>query len=115
MTLNKFVLLNRNNYSFVIWFFLTILLSCSVNQNSISNTQRFTSENIMKIRSYMTSDEIASIFGSPRRTEAKTLGIMTGKPWQAVIWYYDTKYYSTKNFTFGQDGNQLILQYWEIK
>lgn len=94
---------------------MVYLLSCSVSQNSISSSQGFSQENIMKIREFMTTDEIKSLFGNPRRVESETFGTRTKNPWQALIWYYDNKYYSTKKFVFAQYGDQLILQNWEVK
>lgn len=115
MSLKNCNTLNWKNYSIVIYLFLFLLTSCSISQNSTSNSPGFTQEKIMKLRTGMTSEEIAILFGNPRRTETKTVGQGTKEPWQAIFWYYDSKYLSTKYFVFWQEGTQLTLQHWEVK
>lgn len=107
--------LNWKNYSIVIYFFLFLLTSCSVSQYSTSNSLGFTQEKIMKLRTGMTSEEIAILFGNPLRTEATQYGLATPNPWTAIIWYYDSKEFSTKKFIFSQQNGTLYLVSWEVK
>ena len=71
---------------------------------------KFTSDNVMKLRVGMTSDEVIEIFGKPMSTKATTCGTSTGDPWGCILWYYgEYKPY----FIFSEIGGVLFLNSWE--
>jgi hypothetical protein len=73
---------------------------------------RFTSNNVIKLKTGMTSTEVIEIFGKPKRTSATTCGTAAGKPWSCIIWYYGDITPSLF-FSEGPDG-VLYLNSWNM-
>ncbi len=74
-------------------------------------SMRFTSDNMMKLKAGMTSNEVIQVFGKPMKTSGTTCGSATDKPWQCIIWYYGE--YSPY-LVFSQESNgDLYLNSWQ--
>ena len=72
---------------------------------------KFTSDNVLKLRVGMTSNEVIEIFGKPIKTEATTCGSATGKPWGCIFWYYGDY---VPYFVFSQEADGVLyLNSWK--
>lgn len=93
------------------FYFLTILVlsSCS----TLPGT--FTTEKVMKIHQGMSSDEIITMFGTPRNVSQSVCGSNTGHSWTCTTWEYGQFPYDRASFTFSGDSpNQLKLNNFDI-
>lgn len=71
---------------------------------------KFTSDNVLKLRVGMTSNEVIEIFEKPMKTKATTCGSATDNPWGCIIWYYGEY---EPYFVFSEIGGVLFLNSWE--
>ena len=86
-----------------------LLLSCS------TLPLNFTTENIMKVKVGMTSDEIAQLFGKPKSIKSTTCGTDTDEPWQCIIWTYGDYEYQHADFYFSTINDVMLLNHFDIR
>lgn len=74
----------------------------------------FTTENILKIRQGMSSDEILSMFGPPKNVSSSICGGLVGEKWRCTTWEYGDFPYDRASFTFNDDNGSLLLNSFDI-
>lgn len=80
------------------------------------NEQRWTQNNVQKLKTGMSPDEIMRIFGQPDKQIVNTQGALTAKPWQGLRYeYHFRKYgdYCINTFTFAMQET-IWLNDWNI-
>jgi hypothetical protein len=77
--------------------------------DSLPNGSRFTTENIMKVRAGMRSNEILEMFCAPKNVSQSVCGAAVGKPWTCITWEYGEHYYDWASFTFAGHSGSLVL------
>lgn len=88
---------------------LLFLSSCS----TLPGT--FTTEKVMKIHQGMSSDEIITMFGTPRNVSQSVCGSNTGHSWTCTTWEYGQFPYDRASFTFsGDNPKELKLNNFSI-
>jgi len=84
----------------------------------------FTTTNMLKIETGMTSTEVIEIFGPPDRTGAETYGSKTKNPWKALVFKYnmgphpDGVFQTMDNintFAFSDYLGVRYLEYWDLQ
>lgn len=88
---------------------VTFFLGCS------SLPRGFTTENIMKIKQGMSSEEIHKMFGDPKNISQSICGANTGKVWTCTTWEYGTFLHGNATFTFSGEPGSYILNNFEIE
>ena len=73
----------------------------------------FTTENVMKVRQGMSSDEVLGLFGNPKNIQVAVCG-MPPHRWTCTTWEYGEFPYDEASFTFSGDKDALILNNFEI-
>jgi hypothetical protein len=99
----------RNFYSLSIFLCSCLLISCSTLPTS------FSTENIMKTRPGMTSDEILAMYGEPKSIKNTTCGSATDNPWSCTIWEYGEFPYDRATFYFSGEHGSYILNNFDIE
>ena len=103
----------RIRFIFIVVLF-TLCFGCAY-QPSV-NEQRWTQNNIQKLRRGMTPDETMQIFGPPDKQSVNTFGALTAKPWQGLHYeYHFRKYgdYCINTFTFAMQETTWLND-WDI-
>ena len=84
----------------------------------------FTIENINRLYTGMSPDEVRAIFGSPDRIYNASFGKNVGEPWTGRVWLYFTredpkfryvKRYKKNLLVFYPLGEQMRLNHWVIE
>lgn len=90
--------------SFISFF----LLSCSALPLS------FSTKNIMKIHSGMSSDEILILFGKPKSISLAVCGSKSDNLWNCTTWKYGDFPYDHAKFTFSGEHGSYILNHFKV-
>lgn len=75
----------------------------------------FTTENVMKVHQGIGSDEILTLFGTPKNVRQAVCGASTGRPWTCTTWEYGEFPYDRASFTFAEGGGTLILNNFDVQ
>ena len=90
---------------------LFLLSSCYPTQYA-SSSSKFTTDNILKLKVGMSSNEVIAIFGKPIKTSGSTCGGAVGKPWTCITWFYGDY---TPSLTFQQEQDGILyLNSWNM-
>jgi hypothetical protein len=85
-----------------------LLTACSTLPSS------FTTENMMKTRPGMSSDEIIELYGEPKNIRTTTCGSKTDNPWRCTVWEYGEFPYDRATFYFSREYGAYILNNFDI-
>lgn len=94
-------------FSFLV-FFSFPLISCSTLSSS------FTTENIMKVRQGMSSDEILKLFGEPKSVRSAVCGREPNQ-WICTTWEYAEFPHERAYFRFSGKPGHYMLNDFEVK
>ena len=84
----------------------------------------FTIDNVDRLYTGMSSDEVQAIFGFPDKTYDVSFGKNIGQPWTGRVWLYFTKVdpkfryvkrYKKNMLVFYPPGEQMRLNHWVIE
>jgi len=75
----------------------------------------FTSENVMKVRQGIGSEDILRMFGVPTSVRQAVCGSATGSPWTCTTWEYGEFPYDRASFTFASRDGSLVLNNFEVQ
>ena len=88
--------------------FILLLLGAATLSSCSTLPGTFTTEKVMKIHQGMSSDEIISMFGTPRNVSQSVCGSNTGSPWTCTTWEYGQFPYDRASFTFSGDNPKSL-------
>lgn len=95
-----------------------LLASCETTPTSTSSgdtlPSSFTTANIMKVHSGMSSNEVLELFGEPRDIGSAVCGREPNQ-WICTTWGYGKFPYGHATFTFSGEGGSLVLNNFDIK
>ncbi len=74
--------------------------------------QSFTAENIMELKSHMSSETILNTFGTPVNVSSTMCG--KEEKWDCTTWTYGEYLYGYASFTFYQKDNKLYLNHFSV-
>jgi len=77
------------------------------NNSTLPNT--FTTENILKVQSGMSSNEVLKLFGAPKSVRQDICGSASGNPWECVTWKYGDILYDEATFTFSRKSKDVMI------
>ena len=106
----------------VIVLLVGLLTACTYALNNANTI--FTSDNVMRLKVGMTTDEVITLFRRPNRIERSTCGGKTpGGPWPCIVWEYDVEESSdgyvttrkTNTLTFNGNYDPPRLNDWTIE
>lgn len=95
----------------LIIFILSTYSSCA----TLQNNRTFSTENIMKLNTGMSSNKILKMFGVPKNVSQSVCGAATGNPWKCTIWEYGSFPYDRATFTFSGENENLILNNFNVE
>ena len=76
---------------------------------------RFSTENIMKLKTHMSSDEIIKMFGEPEGVRSSICGGKNGgEKWRCTFWKYGDYSSGRASFTFYEKEGKLYLNSYDI-
>lgn len=93
---------------FIYLLFVLVICGCSSLPGS------FTTENIMKIKQGMSSDEILEMFGPPKAVDQSVCGATVGEKWTCTTWEYGKFPYERASFTFSGEPGAYSLNSFKI-
>ncbi|MCW9014471.1 MAG: hypothetical protein OQL06_11870 [Gammaproteobacteria bacterium] len=62
----------------------------------------------------MSSDEILTLFGTPKSVSSAVCGGLTGTTWKCTTWKYGDLFYDNASFTFSGDHGSYRLNSFDI-
>jgi outer membrane protein assembly factor BamE (lipoprotein component of BamABCDE complex) len=74
----------------------------------------FSTENIMKVNSELTSEDVHRLFGSPKSISQAICGGAIGRTWSCTTWEYGEFPYDKASFTFAPASRKLRINSFEI-
>ncbi len=92
-----------------------ILNNFEVQRSGGTLPKSFTTENVMTVHQGIDSDEILTLFGTPRNVSQSVCGAATGRPWTCTTWEYGEFPNDRASFTFAEDGGTLILNNFDVQ
>lgn len=94
---------------FSIFFSLCLisLFSCANMPN------KFTTENVMKVKQGMSSNEIIELFGEPQSVGASVCGMQPDQ-WTCTTWKYEEFPNTRGRFVFAGEADSLVLNNFSI-
>ena len=105
--------------------FLAFQQGCAVPHTySYVGHTTFTTDNVNKLHTGMSPDEVLAVFGSPHKIYDGSFGQNAGEPWTGRIWLYFTqvdrkfmyvKRYKRNLLVFYPPGAQMRLNHWVIE
>lgn len=81
---------------------------------SARTPDKFSTENIMKVRQGLSSNRILELFGPPKNISQSMCGASVGKPWSCTTWEYGGFPGPRASFTFADVGGNLVLNNFDI-
>lgn len=99
-------------YSFVSLMSL-LLSSCADLPSSSALPSKFSTENIMKLHQGMSSDEILTLFGEPKKVRVAVCGRPPDQ-WTCTTWEYGNPPYDSASFTFNGEHDSLKLNNFNV-
>ena len=105
--------------------FTVIQLGCATPYTySYPRRTTFTINNVNRLYTGMSADEVRAIFGSPDKIYNASFGKNVGEPWTGRVWLYFTKEdpkfiyvkrYKKNLLVFYPPGEQMRLNHWVIE
>jgi len=92
-----------------------VLNNFDVHRDGRTLPAAFTTENVMKIRQGMGSDEILAMFGAPRSVRQMVCGTKTDNPWSCVTWDYGDPPHGSASFMFSLHRGSLVLNNFDVR
>lgn len=91
-----------------------LLNNFTINNGCSAKQEAFATQNVMKIKQGMKSDEILKIFGEPKKISQAVCGGATGNTWTCTTWEYCSS--SDKaSFTFSGKAGEFLLNNFSVK
>ena len=81
---------------------------------STRTSDKFSTENIMKVRQGLSSNRILELFGPPKNISQSMCGASVGRPWSCTTWEYGGFPGPRASFTFADVGGNLVLNNFDI-